>query len=163
MPLFAYHLCTNLTVIQITECRDWRAPKATRHSTMRAPPRRDARHRAFTGADFWWQRRYDRLLLASPMPTATHTFRVFVSSTFEDLKEERNALQSEVFPDLKKLCGLHGARFQAIDLVGACATRRCSTRKRWRSASARRVRFRCSNKVKRAPRGVRDLTLQLCC
>src|SRR6202035_1530185 len=50
------------------------------------------------------------------MPTATHTFRVFVSSTFEDLKEERNALQSEVFPELKKLCELHGARFQAIDL-----------------------------------------------
>jgi Domain of unknown function (DUF4062) len=30
------------------------------------------------------------------MPTATHTFRVFVSSTFDDLKEERNALQRDV-------------------------------------------------------------------
>lgn len=50
------------------------------------------------------------------MPTATRTFRVFVSSTFEDLKEERNALQRDVFPRLAKLCEEHGARFQAIDL-----------------------------------------------
>ena|ERR1039458_3608309 len=45
------------------------------------------------------------------MPIATRTFRVFVSSTFEDLKEER-----DVFPKLRKLCEQHGARFQAIDL-----------------------------------------------
>src|ERR1019366_8368393 len=50
------------------------------------------------------------------VPIATRTFRVFVSSTFEDLKEERNALQREVFPKLAKLCEEHGARFQAIDL-----------------------------------------------
>lgn len=50
------------------------------------------------------------------MPTTTRTFRVFVSSTFEDLKEERNALQREVFPALAKLCLELGARFQAIDL-----------------------------------------------
>jgi hypothetical protein len=50
------------------------------------------------------------------MPIATRTFRVFVSSTFEDLKEERNALQSDVFPKLRTLCEKHGARFQAIDL-----------------------------------------------
>src|ERR1017187_9763607 len=50
------------------------------------------------------------------MPIATRTFRVFVSSTFEDLREERDALQREVFPALRKLCEQHGARFQAIDL-----------------------------------------------
>src|SRR4051812_3301800 len=50
------------------------------------------------------------------MPIATRTFRVFVSSTFEDLIEERNALQREVFPALSQLCEAHGARFQAIDL-----------------------------------------------
>ena len=50
------------------------------------------------------------------MPIATRTFRVFVSSTFEDLKEERNALQRDVFPKLRTLCEEHGARFQAIDL-----------------------------------------------
>jgi hypothetical protein len=32
------------------------------------------------------------------MPVATRTIRVFVSSTFEDLKQEREALQRDVFP-----------------------------------------------------------------
>src|SRR5436305_628279 len=50
------------------------------------------------------------------MPTVTRTFRVFVSSTFEDLKEERNALHREVWPKLHTLCEQHGARFQAVDL-----------------------------------------------
>jgi NACHT domain- and WD repeat-containing protein len=50
------------------------------------------------------------------MPVTTRTFRVFVSSTFEDLVEERNALWNESFPRLSKLCQSHGARFQAIDL-----------------------------------------------
>ena len=44
------------------------------------------------------------------------TFRVFVSSTFSDLKEERNALQRYVFPRLTDLARIHGCRFQAIDL-----------------------------------------------
>ena len=50
------------------------------------------------------------------MPTVTRTFRVFVSSTFEDLKDERNILQAEVFPKLEQLCLEKGARFQAVDL-----------------------------------------------
>jgi WD40 repeat protein len=50
------------------------------------------------------------------MPVTTRTFRVFVSSTFEDLVGERNALWNETFPRLSKLCQSHGARFQAIDL-----------------------------------------------
>jgi hypothetical protein len=50
------------------------------------------------------------------MPIRTRTFRIFVSSTFEDLKAERDALQREGFPRLRKLCEAHGARFQAIDL-----------------------------------------------
>ena len=52
------------------------------------------------------------------MPTATRTFRVFVSSTFEDLKEERNALAAPggPFAELTKVCQSFGARFQAIDL-----------------------------------------------
>jgi Tfp pilus assembly protein PilF len=50
------------------------------------------------------------------MVQAGKTFRVFVSSTFSDLKEERNALQREVFPKLRELCAQHGCRFQAIDL-----------------------------------------------
>lgn len=44
------------------------------------------------------------------------TFRLFVSSTFSDLKEERNALQKKVFPKLRALYGQHSCQFQAIDL-----------------------------------------------
>ena len=49
---------------------------------------------------------------------SSRTFRIFVSSTFSDLKAERDALQREVFPKLKELCLKHGCRFQAIDLRG---------------------------------------------
>ena len=51
-----------------------------------------------------------------PMPQTPLTFRIFVSSTFTDLREERNALHRTVFPALRRLCESHGARFQAIDL-----------------------------------------------
>ncbi|MGD8238788.1 MAG: DUF4062 domain-containing protein [Armatimonadota bacterium] len=50
------------------------------------------------------------------MNSGPQTFRVFVSSTFSDLKAERDALQRHVFPRLRELCVAHGARFQAIDL-----------------------------------------------
>lgn len=50
------------------------------------------------------------------MALSGKTFRIFVSSTFSDLKEERNALQERVFPRLRELCAGHGFRFQAIDL-----------------------------------------------
>lgn len=50
------------------------------------------------------------------MAQASKTFRVFVSSTFSDLKAERDALQKYVFPRLRELCMRHGCRFQAIDL-----------------------------------------------
>ena len=50
------------------------------------------------------------------MAQTSRTFRVFVSSTFSDLKAERNALQAHVFPRLRELCQKHGARFQVIDL-----------------------------------------------
>ncbi len=43
-------------------------------------------------------------------------FRVFVSSTFEDMKPERNALQKAVFPALREYCRQRNARFQAVDL-----------------------------------------------
>ena len=50
------------------------------------------------------------------MPIAEKIFRVFISSTFSDLKAERNALQAEVFPKLEAYCAKRGATFQAIDL-----------------------------------------------
>ena len=42
--------------------------------------------------------------------------RVFVSSTFRDLKHERNALHAEVWPELERYCQQRGFTFQAIDL-----------------------------------------------
>ena len=50
------------------------------------------------------------------MENQAQTFRIFVSSTFSDLKAERNALQASVFPRLRELCAQHNARFQPIDL-----------------------------------------------
>ena len=50
------------------------------------------------------------------MPQQTKIFRVFVSSTFTDMKEERRILQKEVFPELEKFCEERGAKFQAVDL-----------------------------------------------
>jgi hypothetical protein len=50
------------------------------------------------------------------IPIEARTFRVFVSSTFEDLKEERYALQRPVFPRLQKLCEQHKASVEAVDL-----------------------------------------------
>ncbi len=37
------------------------------------------------------------------MPHSSRTFRIFVSSTFSDLKAERNTLQERVFPHLREL------------------------------------------------------------
>lgn len=50
------------------------------------------------------------------MTTTGRVFRVFISSTFTDLKEERNALQKRVFPRLRELAAAYDCRFQAIDL-----------------------------------------------
>ena len=48
-------------------------------------------------------------------PSGPRTFRVFVSSTFTDLEEERNALRP-AFERLREFCAEHDARFQPIDL-----------------------------------------------
>lgn len=50
------------------------------------------------------------------MPRERRTFRLFVSSTFADLKAERNALQEHVFPQIRRLALLSDCRFQDIDL-----------------------------------------------
>jgi len=46
----------------------------------------------------------------------SRTFRIFVSSTFADLKAERDALHADVFPALRSLCEAADCRFQAVDL-----------------------------------------------
>jgi hypothetical protein len=43
-------------------------------------------------------------------------FRVFVSSTFDDMAAERDALARLAWPQLRAFCEREGARFQAIDL-----------------------------------------------
>ena len=43
-------------------------------------------------------------------------FRLFVSSTFEDLSQEREVLQSRVFPNLDAYCAAKGYQFHAVDL-----------------------------------------------
>ncbi|MCK8114881.1 AAA family ATPase [Anaerosoma tenue] len=50
------------------------------------------------------------------MAQANRVFRVFISSTFADLKAERDALQERVFPRLRDHCAASGYSFQAIDL-----------------------------------------------
>jgi hypothetical protein len=50
------------------------------------------------------------------MSPDARTIRLFVSSTFADMKAERDALQRDVFPRLKQLCLAYGFRFPAIDL-----------------------------------------------
>lgn len=46
----------------------------------------------------------------------TKVFRIFVSSTFRDLKLERDVLQERVFPELRAYCAERGYTFQAVDL-----------------------------------------------
>jgi hypothetical protein len=50
------------------------------------------------------------------MPQARRTIRLFVSSTFSDMKAEREVLQTDVFPRLRQLCLSNGLRLQPIDL-----------------------------------------------
>ena len=50
------------------------------------------------------------------MAQTSKTFRIFVSSTFDDLKEERNRLHEEAYPEIRDFCRERGASFQAIDL-----------------------------------------------
>ncbi len=65
----------------------------------------------------------------SPLMSDTRTqvrlrpvIRVFVSSTFSDMKHERNALEADAFPKLEQLCQRHGFQFQAIDLRWGVST-----------------------------------------
>lgn len=51
-----------------------------------------------------------------PVKRPLPIIRVFVSSTFSDLKHERNALHSQVWPELERYCQQRGFTFQAIDL-----------------------------------------------
>ncbi|MDQ0291582.1 DUF4062 domain-containing protein [Oligosphaera ethanolica] len=58
----------------------------------------------------------------SSSPRLRPVIRVFVSSTFSDMKHERNALQEHVFTKLEELCQKNGFQFQAIDLRWGVST-----------------------------------------
>src|SRR4051794_17207810 len=45
-------------------------------------------------------------------------FRVFISSTFDDLIAERNVLHAEVFPAIREYCTERNCQFQPFDLGG---------------------------------------------
>src|ERR1039457_1676272 len=49
-------------------------------------------------------------------PTTTRQIRVFVSSTFGDMKAERNHLATHIFPQLRKLCESRGVDWGVVDL-----------------------------------------------
>ncbi|MBM4041869.1 MAG: DUF4062 domain-containing protein [Planctomycetes bacterium] len=50
------------------------------------------------------------------MSDSWRTIRVFVSSTFCDMHEEREELVKRVFPQLRKLCEARGVTFGDVDL-----------------------------------------------
>lgn len=50
------------------------------------------------------------------MNNNSKTFRLFISSTFNDFQVEREALQTKVFPEIKEYCSSNGYTFQPIDL-----------------------------------------------
>ncbi len=50
------------------------------------------------------------------MATSNNEFRVFISSTFQDLQEEREHLVKKIFPEIRALCRQRGIRFTEVDL-----------------------------------------------
>jgi len=49
------------------------------------------------------------------MPQSSE-LRVFISSTFRDLQEEREHLVKKIFPEIRALCRQRGVAFTGIDL-----------------------------------------------
>ncbi len=52
------------------------------------------------------------------MARSSRTFRIFISSTFSDLKAERNALQERVLPRLRELCSPTAVAFKRLTCAG---------------------------------------------
>jgi tetratricopeptide (TPR) repeat protein len=53
---------------------------------------------------------------ATPSASSPRVIRVFVSSTFLDMREEREELTKQVFPRLRKLCESRGVSWGEVDL-----------------------------------------------
>jgi nephrocystin-3 len=54
--------------------------------------------------------------VVDPLTHANRFIRVFVSSTFRDMKEERDYLVKVTFPQLRKLCESCGVVWGEVDL-----------------------------------------------
>lgn len=50
------------------------------------------------------------------MGSASNELRIFISSTFRDLQEEREYLVKKVFPEIRSLCRARGVTFTEVDL-----------------------------------------------
>lgn len=46
----------------------------------------------------------------------SNELRVFISSTFRDLQEEREHLMKKIFPEIRALCRERGITFTEVDL-----------------------------------------------
>lgn len=52
-----------------------------------------------------------------PLPAEpTNTVRLFISSTFSDMAEERNALMEIAYPEIQTFCQQHGLTFEVVDM-----------------------------------------------
>lgn len=52
------------------------------------------------------------------MPATSRAIRLLVSSTFSDMKEERNILQDKVFPRIQQRCLANGMRWGVPEEAG---------------------------------------------
>lgn len=55
-------------------------------------------------------------LAAMLSETTTRQFRVFISSTFKDMEEERDYLVKNIFPRVRTVCRRRGVQFSEVDL-----------------------------------------------
>jgi len=55
--------------------------------------------------------------LTSRLVTEARRLRLFVSSTFTDMQEERQFLELEIFPKIRRLCQDRAVEFYAVNLA----------------------------------------------
>ncbi|MGA2457752.1 MAG: DUF4062 domain-containing protein [Terriglobales bacterium] len=53
---------------------------------------------------------------AAPIASSSREIRVFISSTFRDMQEEREELVKQIFPQLRRLCESRGVTWGEVDL-----------------------------------------------
>ena len=76
----------------------------------------------------------------SPLPPPIRSVRVFLSSTFQDMQEEREELIRRVFPGLRERCEAQGVNWEKSTFDGASRSRR-----RGRAESCPSARPRSTN------------------